>query len=413
MSRALRVLAVTLRYPPHVVGGYEQLTEDVVEGLRAGGDQVHVLCGASARLEGVEGVLPWLEPRIDTDRNLFELSHRGSNRERWALHFHSRPNARATARALRETGAEVLLYFNLGLASLAPLAAARRAGRPRVGIVCDLWPTNHWVREWAERGGKPLRQRALRFAARAWRRRVGLGRVLAPSAKIAGDLVADGIDPSTVATLPLGLTPEHERRGFAAEPAHRRPGEPLVVACTSAFWEGKGLHVLLAAAARAVERGADLRLLLVGDGEPAYTERLHELARAPALEGRVRFTGRVRPAELDPFLRSAHVFVFPSLWNEPFARAPMEAMAYGLAVVGSDAGGTPEQIVDRETGRLVPAGSVEALTEALLELEADEPGRAALAAAGRRHADRAFRFDRFLGGVRSALAAAVAGEGPR
>lgn len=408
--RPLRILLATLRYPPHVVGGYEQLAHEVAVGLRARGHRVDVLCGHSASLAGLDGCLPWLHPPIDTDDDLFEVGYRSDNVERLKLHFHRPFNRRATARAIAAVEPDVFLYFNLGLASIAPLFAARRAAVPRVGVVCDLWPGNHWVRDWRERGGKRVRRAVLELAWRRWSRFVGWGRILTPSEAMRRALVAEGVDPSVIERLPTGITPAVEERAFAQPLRARRPGDALVVACTSMHWEGKGIHVLLEAAALAVERGVDLRVRLAGSGEGDYAERLRRLAARPSLAGRVEFLGLLPQTQLDGLLRTSHVFAFPSLWHEPFARAPMEAMAFGLALVAADAGGTPEQFEDGESGLLVPADDAPALADALVRLDADEPLRERLAADARVHARTHFRFDRFLGGLEAVLAESADGR---
>ncbi|QDU66770.1 glycosyltransferase family 4 protein [Engelhardtia mirabilis] len=409
--RPLRVLLATLRYPPHVAGGYEQLAQDVAEGLRARGHRVDVLCGNSADLAGIEGCHPRLAPAIDTDENLFELGYRSGNLERLKLHFHRPANAEATRRVIQAVRPDVFLYLNLALVSLAPLLAAKRAGLPRVGIVCDLWPGNHWLRDWRERGGKTGRLRLLELAWRLWSRHVGWGRVLTPSDAMRGALAAEGLDPAIVERLPTGITPAIEERAFAHSIAVRRQGEPLRIASTSMLWEGKGVHVLLEAAALAVEQGVDLQLRLAGGGEGEYLQRLRRLAGVPALGGRVEFLGLLPQTELDGLLRTSHVFAFPSLWHEPYARGPMEAMAFGLALVATDAGGTPEQFEHDASGLLVPAGDPRAMADAFVRLDRDELLRERLAADARVHARTHFSIDRFLEGLEAILVESADGIG--
>ncbi|MHC4262849.1 MAG: glycosyltransferase family 4 protein [Planctomycetota bacterium] len=404
MSRSLSILLVTLRFPPHVVGGYEQIAGELAVGLRERGHRVHVLCGRSAQLESTDDVWPELEPRIDGAQNLFELSHAGSNRERWALHFHSRDNAAATRRAIRETRPDAVVYLNLGLASIAPLLEARRAGLPRIGVICDAWPANHWVRDWRERGGKRLRLAVLEWVWARWRRYVGLGRMLVASESLRDELTEAGFSRAELELVPLALPPEVEREAFDAPIPERRAGQPLVVVCTSSQWEGKGLHVLLDAASVAVEEGTDLEVVLVGDGDRDYRARLERQAASPELEGRVRFTGRLPQSELGSVFRSAHVFVFPSTWSEPFGRASLEAMAFGLALVASDVGGISEQFVDGESGLSVAAGDANAFARALVDLGADEGRRRELARRGREHVDRHFRSQHFFDAVERRLA---------
>jgi len=61
--------------------------------------------------------------------------------------------------------------------------------------------------------------------------------------------------------------------------------------------------------------------------------------------------------------QSADVFVFPSFF-EGFALVLLESMACGLPVVASDASGATD-IIDEQTGKLLPPGDVEAWTDGL------------------------------------------------
>ena len=71
-------------------------------------------------------------------------------------------------------------------------------------------------------------------------------------------------------------------------------------------------------------------------------------------------------------------------------------MRAGLPVIASDVGGISEEVVDGETGLLVPAGSVEELSNALNRLLADRELRLAMGSAGRRRFERVFQADRMI-----------------
>jgi len=409
--RPLSILAVTLRYPPYVAGGYELLTRDAVETLRERGHRVRVLCGAGARLAGAEDVLPWLAPGLDGEEDLFERSFRASNAERLRLHVLRLANYRATRRAL--VGADVLLFFNLGMVSLAPVLAARHARVPTLGFLSDAWPANHWVLSWRERAPDSLRLALLERFWRGFRELVDLGPLLACSAYLARRLAGEGLPGIEVAHLGVPRDVERAAAGHAAAghdgPRARASNEPLRVLCTSSLWEGKGQDVLLAAAARALELGAELELVLAaGSARPEFRARLEALA-AP-LGGRVAFRERLPRAELLDELARAHVLVLPSTWGEPFALAVLEGLALGLAVVASDAGGSPEALRDGVDGRITPAGDVEALARALADLARDEPRRLALARAGQARA-RELAQGRFVERLELGLARAR-GEAP-
>ena len=96
------------------------------------------------------------------------------------------------------------------------------------------------------------------------------------------------------------------------------------------------------------------------------------------------------------FCGSHDVLVFPSEWDEPFAAVPIEAMSAGMAVVATTAGGTPEAIVDGETGLLVPPRDPDALAAALRRLAGDEELRRRLGRKAAERRARPLRFHRYV-----------------
>lgn len=409
-ARGRRLLVLTLRYPPYVAGGYELLTRDVSEALRARGHEVHVLCGRGGDFGAQQGILPWLEPALERGGSavdLFEQSYAAGNLERVRLHFWRSANARACARALRATRAELLVFFNMALVSLAPIAAARAQSVPTLGFVSDPWPLNHWIRDWRRDGGKSERLGMLTRAWRGLRSTVDLGRMLVPSEYLRGELVRDGIPAHDLERLPLSLPRDAPPPRLEQDVRARAPHEPLRVFCGSMLWEGKGQHVLLAGAARASEQGVQLELRLAGAGAPDYRAELEVLAQSPALRGRVQFLGLVSRAQYAAELEAAHVFALPSVWGEPFALAPLEALARGSAVVVSDAGGSPELIEHGLSGWIARAGDEHALCAALVALARDEELRQRLARAGRERVARAHMPETFVDGFERALERAL------
>jgi len=401
----MRVLAVSLRYPPYVAGGYELLTRDAVEALRARGHDVTVLAGNGARLAGEPDVLPWLQPGLDGSEDLFGLSHAGSNAERFRLHVLRLANVRATRRALRETGAQVLFYFNLGLVSLAPIVAARLAGVPTLGYASDPWPANHWLRDWRADPLQRSKRARLALLERFWRGFRGLvdmGELLTCSEYLRDLLVARGLDAETTRVVHLGVPPDVERLVRPDAPV-RDAGRPLHVLCLSSFWEGKGQDVLLEAASRANAAGARIDVLLAGTGMGAFRAALEARALEPDLAGRVSFAEPLDREGVSRALAASHVLVLPSLWGEPFALATLEGMAHGLAVVVSDAGGSPEALTDGVEGVVFAAGDVEELAHVLHRLDADEPMRRRLGAAARARARQDLSHARFVDRLEEAL----------
>jgi glycosyltransferase involved in cell wall biosynthesis len=141
---------------------------------------------------------------------------------------------------------------------------------------------------------------------------------------------------------------------------------------------------------------AEPRLEVVIAGEGPDRERLEGLA-AP-MDGRVRFTGRIRDDELaDLYARCSAVFYAPV--DEDFGMVPYEAFLSAKPVLTTtDAGGPLEIVRDRETGLVVapePAELARAATYAIANAgEAEAWGRAGKAAAERVTWDAA--LDRLL-----------------
>jgi glycosyltransferase involved in cell wall biosynthesis len=102
----------------------------------------------------------------------------------------------------------------------------------------------------------------------------------------------------------------------------------------------------------------------------------------------VDFVGFVPDEELKRYYRNCDVFVAPSLY-ESFGLIYLEAMAWGKPVIGCDAGGVPEIVEDGETGILIPPEDVNALAEAIINLE-DEKLRAKIGENGRKKVENDF-----------------------
>jgi N-acetyl-alpha-D-glucosaminyl L-malate synthase BshA len=104
-------------------------------------------------------------------------------------------------------------------------------------------------------------------------------------------------------------------------------------------------------------------LVMVGDG-PDRTEAEDE-ARKLGVEKRVQFLGKIDMVA--PLLAAADLFLLPSA-SESFGLSALEALATGVPVVGTNAGGVPEVVRSGETGFLCGVGDVDGMARAALEL---------------------------------------------
>jgi N-acetyl-alpha-D-glucosaminyl L-malate synthase BshA len=107
-------------------------------------------------------------------------------------------------------------------------------------------------------------------------------------------------------------------------------------------------------------------LVMVGDG-PERVDAEAE-ARLLGVHHDVRFLGRID--SVAPLLAGADLFLLPSA-SESFGLSALEALACGVPVVASDAGGLPEVVREGVTGWLHPVGDVQGMASSAIDVLAD------------------------------------------
>jgi sugar transferase (PEP-CTERM/EpsH1 system associated) len=103
-----------------------------------------------------------------------------------------------------------------------------------------------------------------------------------------------------------------------------------------------------------------LKLIMVGDGP--QSSKLRSIAGQLSHADRIVFAGAT--ADVVDQYHQMDIFVLPSE-NEGISNTILEAMACGLPIVATAVGGNPELVIHGETGMLIPAGSAEAIYQAL------------------------------------------------
>jgi glycosyltransferase involved in cell wall biosynthesis len=140
-------------------------------------------------------------------------------------------------------------------------------------------------------------------------------------------------------------------------------------------------------------RNAEWRLVIAGDGEPGYVDRLMRLAAGGAAARRIVFPGWVRGAEKARLMRGAAVFASPSA-QENFGLAVVEAMAAGVPVLVSRGVNLAPEINRANAGWVVDP-LAPSFARALESVLGDRPGQAARGRAAAELARR-FTWDRSL-----------------
>ncbi|MFA5114550.1 MAG: glycosyltransferase family 4 protein [Candidatus Omnitrophota bacterium] len=220
-----------------------------------------------------------------------------------------------------------------------------------------------------------FKRRVSRLLFPCWGRKV-----IAVSEAVREHLIGDfGINPSDIVVIHNGIDTER----FAVRIKKDLDlGEGPVVGIIARLSDVKGHAYLIRAMHEVTARFPSVKLLIVGDGK--IKNELLRLTNELGLGKNVSFL----PAAVDTreALSAMDVFVLPSL-AEGLGLSLMEAMAAGLAVIGSDIGGIRSLIQNGHNGILVESRNVDALSREISALLQDKQRR-------QRLGDNAARFIR-------------------
>jgi spore coat protein SA len=165
----------------------------------------------------------------------------------------------------------------------------------------------------------------------------------------------------------------------------------------------KGAHILMDALKVLNARGVRFKCRFVGSSfasGSASTTYVRSLIRN--CPENVELIGHVSAKQIAAEFRSSDIFCCPSLWQEPFGKVNIEAMACGLPVVASRVGGIPE-IASQGGVILVEPGSVAKLASALERLLVNPDLRQQLAKQGVKSFRNRFRWISILDQYRCVL----------
>jgi len=396
MSRG-RILIVSNFFPPVTYGGFEIACGQVAFGLRALGFTVNVLTSSHRASEcpaGEVGISRVLASSFGCD-----YAPLGWVRRFRALLELERQNQRLLCEAVASFRPDIVYFWNLGYTSRSLLALAARRGWRHGCFTFDYSLLDATADAW----GLHVESRESGVVSNTARALAGIfARMLG---RAGGSAAPDFVHYPTD-----HLCRHYRDRAFPCEkwvktawgvdeqffcpPARPSAGRLLYV---GQVLEHKGVHLAIAALGRLRESGRfpDLELTVAGQCLSAeYRERLDGVARQWNLTQAVSYRGVVRREEL-PALYSSHgILVFPSVWDEPMGIVVMEAMACGLAVVCSGAGGSGELIRDGVDGLLFTRNDAGDCARKIGQLLDDSAVLARIQRAARQSALERFRFSK-------------------
>src|SRR5690606_38856897 len=165
----------------------------------------------------------------------------------------------------------------------------------------------------------------------------------------------------------------------------------------------KGLDDAIQAFHLLDKRGCDFTYILIGEGN--LRGDIEARIAQHDLQGKCLLLGKMPPEQVHEYYRLADIYLSSSkdiakmnggveyIHTETMGRSLCEAQAYGLPVVSTNAGGSPEMVADGSSGFVVQQGDAEAIAAALAILIQDETQRKAMGKMAERHARENLSWD--------------------
>ena len=165
---------------------------------------------------------------------------------------------------------------------------------------------------------------------------------------------------------------------------------------------GKGVDVLLESMAHV---RTPFECVVLGDGN--HRRYCEGLSQRLGIADRVHFAGFLPQEQLAEYYSEASVAVLSSVWPEPFGAVGLEALRYGVPVVGFDAGGIREWLISGYNGYLVPWMNRAAFAKRVEELLLNKRLGREMGERGRRLVENRFNFSAYISNLENTLAGVV------
>lgn len=230
-------------------------------------------------------------------------------------------------------------------------------------------------------------------------------RVYTVSADLKAHLVAEAFHADQIRVLHNGVVPSALTAAAARAVARQAldlPADAFLVAAVGRLDPVKCLDDLVEALALVRRQSGKTMLVLVGDGPERA--RLEGQVEQLGLQDTVRFAGY--RSDVRSIMPAFDLYVNSSS-TEGISLTILEAMSAGLPVIATAVGGTPEIVVDGETGILIPAHDPQALAEAIVSVRSRPDGGQGLGLMGRARVLSEFSFDRMVAEYAAAYRAAA------
>lgn len=365
----MKILIVSNLFPPHAIGGYEILCRQVCDLLVQRGHVIHVLT-TDYEIDNPQPSpsFPYEVTRELTLSTPFNQPHQSNIKRELKCFNHNRT---VTEKLIKSAAPDLIFYWSQLRLTLGPLKAKRFECKASLITFNDD----------NIRAYKP---RSFTLRPKGLARMILQGALLRSTVLYDVDLTAATCISrqllSQLNALKLPFPPiQVIYQGIPIEnwPCKKAPGcmakgtsdDPLILCYAGQLHHYKGVHTLIESAGLFQRNHPGLTIILniAGSGDEAYRKELEDLAKANSPLD-VRFLNRLPHAELSRVYQESNVFIFPSIWKEPFGLTHLEAMASGTTVISTADGGHGEFLRHEQNALVFEKENAHHLAESLERL---------------------------------------------
>lgn len=336
----MNILVITNLYPPYVLGGYEILCGQVVEAFQAKGHVVHVLTSNHGLQPATAEIQT--ESRINRKLKLFTPFGTPPEKNRFSRKKTGKENFSVTQDYIKKVHPELIFIWSQLRLTLGAARASEQSDVPVVYTFNDEHIAGYLPSPFSIRPKGMVKYlidhtvfhfntlQSLHFKHSTCISKV-----------VKSNLVRHGLNPVNMSVIyqgiPIEKFPLKDKIGEMA------PTPKLLY--IGQLHEYKGVHTILEAINIFCQNneGRDIEITIAGDGPEDYKNHLKRIAALYQIG--VVFAGKVAHQEVSRLYRNHNIFVFPSIWQEPFGLTHLEAMASGTPVVSTAEGGQAEFLV--------------------------------------------------------------------
>lgn len=337
---AMRILIISNLYPPYHKSGYELGCQDIVESLKTRGHNILVLTS----MYGIG------KAQVEGDIHRLLMGNFKDTLDWHTVFLKEVVNQTTFKRLCRDFQPDIIFLFNLSHISTSLDLLAHEMGLPTCYYISNnwfaTWEKDHWYQVWPKggKGFKVLRFLSHHFELLPFSQPLDFKHLIFTSQYRKNIAVQVGKSAAHAAVIPWGIDIS---RFFYKKANGQKPSRLLYVGQIKPH---KGIDTAIKALGLLKQDyGCNtLPITIAGDDKssPYYVTYLRDLADSYGILKNISFTGLTTHENMPNLYHAHDILVLPTVGEEAFSIALLEAMSCGLAIVSTAAGGNSEILKD-------------------------------------------------------------------